>query len=56
MILLTGATGYVGAALRAALEQQGLSLRLLTRAEDAINGAPPGEWVHWDMSSGDDLP
>ena len=56
MILLTGATGYVGAALCAALEQRGLSLRLLTRAEDAINGAPPGEWVHWDMSSGDDLP
>ena len=56
MILLTGATGYVGAALRAALEQRGLSLRLLTRAEDTINGAYQGEWVHWDMSSGDDLP
>ena len=56
MILLTGATGYVGAALRAALERQGYRCGLLTRAEDAINGAPPGEWVHWDMSSGDDLP
>ena len=56
MILLTGATGYVGAALRAALEQRGLSLRLLTRAEDTICGAPHGERVHWDMSSGDDLP
>ena len=56
MILLTGATGYVGAALRAALERQGQSPRALTRAKDAINGLPPGEWVHWDMNSGDDLP
>ena len=56
MILLTGATGYVGAALRAALERQGQSPLALTRAKDVINGVPPGEWVHWDMSSGDDLP
>ena len=56
MILLTGATGYVGAALRAALEQRGLSLRLLTRAEDTKSGASRGERVHWDMSSGDDVP
>ena len=56
MILLTGATGYVGAALCAALERRGLSLRLLTRAEDTISGAPFGERMHWDMSSGDDLP
>ena len=56
MILLTGATGYVGAALRAALERQGQSLRALTLADNAIIGTPPGEWVHWDMSGGDDLP
>ena len=56
MILLTGATGYVGAALCAPLEQRGLSLRLLARAEDTIIGAPYGERMHWDMSSGDDLP
>lgn len=56
MILLTGATGYVGAALRAALEQLGQSLRLLTRAKDGINDAPHGEWVQWGMGSGDDLP
>ena len=55
MILLTGATGYVGAALRAALERRFI-VAALTRAEDTICGAPPGEWVHWDMSSGDDLP
>jgi len=56
LILLTGATGYVGAALSAALQQRGLSLRLLMRAEATINGAHQVEWVHWDMSSGDDLP
>ena len=56
MILLTGATGYVGAALSAALQQRGLSLRLLTRAEATINDAHQVESVHWDMSSGDDLP
>ena len=56
MILLTGATGYVGAALRAALEQQGQSLRLLARAADAIIAAPRGELQQWDMASGDDLP
>ena len=56
MILLTGATGYVGAALRAALEQQGQSLRLLERAADAISAAPRGESQQWDMASGDDLP
>ena len=56
MILVTGVSGYVGAALRAALEQRALSLRLLTRAENTISGAPHGERMHWDMSSGDDLP
>ena len=56
MILLTGATGYVGAALRAALEQLGQSLRLLTRAEGALNDGPLSEWVYWDMGGGDDLP
>ena len=56
MILLTGATGYVGAALRAALEQQDQSLRLLARVADAISAAPRGEPQQWDMASGDDLP
>ena len=56
MILLTGATGYVGAALSAALQQRGLSLRLLTRAEATMNSAHQVESVQWDMSSGDDLP
>jgi len=46
----------VGAALRAALEKLGQSLRLLTRAKDAMDDAPYGEWAHWDMDSGDDLP
>ena len=56
MILLTGATGYVGAALRAALEQQGQSLRLLGRAKDPIAAATHVESVHWDMGSGEDMP
>ena len=56
MILLTGATGYVGAALRAALEQRGQPLRLLARATHAANEKSHGEWVQWDMGSGDDLP
>ena len=56
MILLTGATGYVGAALRAALEQRGQPLRLLERATHATNETSLGEWVQWDMGSGDDLP
>ena len=56
MILLTGATGYVGAALRAALAQQDQSLRLLARVADAISAAPRVESQQWDMASGDDLP
>ena len=56
MILLTGATGYVGAALRAALEQRGQPLRVLARAMDATNEPSDVEWVQWDMGSGDHLP
>ena len=55
MILLTGATGYVGAALRAALEQRGQPLRILARATHATNKTSHGEWVQWDMGSGDHL-
>jgi len=47
MILLTGATGYVGAALRAALEQRESPLRLAGRsAENQEESA----WVHHDLS------
>ena len=56
MILLTGATGYVGAALRAALEQRGQPLRVLARATHATNEMSHVEWVQWDMGSGDHLP
>ena len=56
MILLTGATGYVGAALRAALEQRGQPLRVLARATHATNELSHVEWVQWDMGSGDHLP
>ncbi len=56
MIVLTGATGYVGAALRAALEQRGQPLRLLARAAHVTSERSHLEWVQWDMGSGDDLP
>jgi len=56
LIVLTGATGYVGAALRAALEQRGQPLRLLARAAHATNETSPVEWMQWDMGSGDYLP
>ena len=47
MILLTGATGYVGAAVRAALEQRQSPLRLAGRsAENQEESA----WVHHDLS------
>ena len=55
MILLSGATGYVGAALRAALEQHDLPLRLLVRATDAMKNTSAGDWAHWDMASGNGL-
>lgn len=47
MILLTGATGYVGAALRAALEQRKLPLRLAGRSAELQEGS---DWVHYDLS------
>ena len=56
MILLTGATGYVGAALRAALDQRGQPLRVLARAMDATNETSHVDWAQWDMGSGDHLP
>lgn len=47
MILLTGATGYVGAALRAALEQQQSPLRLAGRSAEHQEERA---WVHYDLS------
>ena len=46
MILLTGATGYVGAALRAALEQRNVALRLAGRSTENLEESG---WVHYDM-------
>ena len=45
----------MGAALRAALEQRGQPLRILARATHATNETSHGEWVQWDMGSGDHL-
>ena len=47
MILLTGATGYVGAALRAALEQRQSPLRLAGRSAEHQEELA---WVHHDLS------
>lgn len=47
MILLTGATGYVGAALRAALDQRALPLRLAGRH---TNSKGESGWVYYDMA------
>ena len=38
LILLTGATGYVGGRLLSRLEQQGVRVRCLTRRPDALSG------------------
>lgn len=38
LILLTGATGYVGGRMRRRLEQRGLRLRLLARRPEALRG------------------
>jgi len=47
MILLTCATGYVGAALRAALDQRALPLRLLGRYS---NSSSESGWAYYDMA------
>ena len=47
MFLLTGATGYIGRAVRAVLEQQRLPVRLVTRSGSDADGS---DGVHYDMS------
>lgn len=51
MILLTGATGYVGGRLRAALEAKGRPLRCLLRQPDVLKGSvgPRTELVAGDV-------
>ncbi len=51
MILLTGATGYVGGRLLKMLEQQGLPVRCLARRPEALTGrvAPGTEVVQGDL-------
>ena len=47
MILLTGATGYVGAALRAALEQRALPLLLAGRNTETKRES---SWIQYDLA------
>ena len=51
MILLTGATGYVGGRLLRRLEKEGLPVRCLCRDPDALRSrvAPGTELVHGDL-------
>ena len=53
MFLLTGATGYIGRAVRAVLEQQRLPVRLVTRSGSDAHG---GDGVDYDMSQLHDPP
>lgn len=55
-ILLTGVTGYVGAALAPRLRQDGHELRGLSRHPDAIDPALGAEPVAGDAVSGEGLP
>ena len=47
MLLLTGATGYLGSALAAALSARGERFRCLGRREVTCSGA---DWMSWDLS------
>ncbi|HSN86835.1 MAG TPA: NAD(P)H-binding protein, partial [Thermoanaerobaculia bacterium] len=50
-LLLTGATGFVGGAVRPALVAKGWHVRCLTRdAEQARRRAPELDWVQGDVS------
>ncbi|HBL26694.1 MAG TPA: NAD-dependent epimerase [Acidobacteria bacterium] len=51
IVLLTGATGFVGGAVRPELEARGWRVRCLTRdAEGARRRAPELDWVQGDVS------
>ena len=47
MFLLTGATGYIGRAIKTVLEQQRLPVRLVMRSGSDVRS---GDDVHYDMS------
>jgi uncharacterized protein YbjT (DUF2867 family) len=57
MILLTGATGYVGGRLLPVLEAKGRRVRCLTRRPGSLAGrvAPGTEVVHGDLRNPDDV-
>ena len=50
-VLLTGATGFVGGAVRGALAAQGFRVRCLTRRVDGARKRQPGlDWVEGDVA------
>lgn len=53
MLLLTGATGYIGRAVKTALEQQRLPVRLVMRSGSDVRS---GHGMHYDMSQPDAPP
>jgi uncharacterized protein (TIGR01777 family) len=53
-LVISGATGFIGSALRARLLGKGHTLALLTRREPAQGGTPTQTWVHWTPGSGSD--
>jgi len=57
LVLLTGATGYVGGRLLSVLEQQGVRVRCLSRRPEALRGRvrPPTEVVAGDVLDGASL-
>jgi uncharacterized protein YbjT (DUF2867 family) len=57
LVLLTGATGYIGGRLLSVLEQSGVSVRCLTRRPEALRDvvAPSTELVQGDVLDADSL-
>lgn len=51
MLLLTGATGYVGAALCAAMKERDIPVRLASRSAPAAAGV---DWMYYDMAAPND--
>ncbi|MGI9313760.1 MAG: NAD-dependent epimerase/dehydratase family protein, partial [Luminiphilus sp.] len=51
MLLLTGATGYFGAALCAAMKDRGIPVRLAGRSAPGEAGV---DWMHYDMAAPND--
>src|SRR2546428_11224678 len=56
MIVVTGATGHIGAELIRLLSEKNASVRALTRDPRRALPIPGVEWVRGDLADGDSLP